>query len=91
MSSHILKKSLIALTYSRIVEGVTESKLVLYEQKWPQTHDWMVHVDQNWITIICMVYVIGKCVHPRVKGTISFNALFNPTLNVYKIDANKMA
>ncbi len=26
MSSHILKKSPIALTYNRIVEGVTESK-----------------------------------------------------------------
>ncbi len=31
MSSHILKKSPIALTYSRIVEGVTESKSFVYK------------------------------------------------------------
>ncbi len=45
MTSHILKKSPIALTYSRIVEGVTESKRSFMFRECPGKSDVTKTVD----------------------------------------------
>ncbi len=76
MSSHILKKSQIALKYSRIVEGVTESMMMMIISKFNSTSTPKGHTVPKEVQTAPRVQIVHQKRKPssnecKFKGKIS--------------------